>query len=69
VPFEAYNHQKPLASSDSLSEILKKQNQFHSKSLGSLGENLGKSKLKTLGIRNVAKWEVEEKPIEVVFNE
>lgn len=69
VPLEAYNKDKALASSDSKTDLLKNPNRFASKSWGSLGENLGKSKLKTLKIPYVHRWDIEEKPYEVVFND
>lgn len=68
IPFEAYNTEKAIVSSDSLDEILKNQKRFLSKSWGSLPKNLGKSKLKSLGISEIPRWDIEEKPYEVMLN-
>ena len=68
VPFEAYNPEKSIFSSSNLEEVLENRGEISSKSLGSFPENLGKSKLKSLGISIPPRWDVEEKPYEVVFN-
>lgn len=68
VPFEAYNPEKSIFSSSNLGEVLENRGEISSKSLGSFPENLGKSKLKSLGISIPPRWDVEEKPYEVVFN-
>jgi len=79
VPFEAYNPEKSIFSSSNLGEVLEFPSKFGNdfpenlgksnlKSLGSFPQNLGKSKLKSLGIFIPPRWDIEEKPYEVVFN-
>ena len=69
VPFEAYNPEKSIFSSSNLEEVLENRGEISSKSLGSFPENLGKSKLKSLGIFIPPRWDIEEKPIEAMFND
>ena len=68
VPLDAYNPENSIFSSENLEEVLENRGEVSSKSWGSLPENLGKSKRKSLGIPKIGRWEIEEKPYEVMFN-
>lgn len=71
VPFEAYNPEKSIFSSENLEEVLenrrevlKNPREVSSKFREVPPENLGKSE--NLG---VPRWQIEESPYEVVFND
>lgn len=61
VPFEAYNPEKSIYSSENLEEVLENRRKVL--------ENPRDVYAKSLGSFGVPRYEIEETPYEVVFNE
>lgn len=57
VPFEAYNPEKSIFSASSLEEVI------------NFPQNVDDSDVKSSGIFIPPRWDIEEKPYEVMFND